>query len=216
MSDREILKCSRHPDRPAVARCVQCAEPLCAECARPSDGKFYCPEHVPGPEAEVRQVLRKTGRWRPALLVILAVVIGGSWGAMVLLRPAAEWAATYYQEELTRARLAEVADAADDFKDDMGRYPTQEEGLRALVEEPEDGAEWFGPYLGDAYLVDGVAVDVAGRPLSYRAREGEHVLVAVGADGKAGTADDEELRLEGRVANEKAQVFPNLRESLGT
>jgi hypothetical protein len=130
---------------------------------------------------------------------------------MILLRPAAEWAATYYQAELTKAHLVEVADAADDFKGDMGRYPTQEEGLRALVEEPaEGGADWFGPYLGDTHVVDGVVTDTAGRPLTYRAAEGEHVIIAVGPDGEVGTADDVALRLENRPETDEAQVFPGL------
>jgi len=210
MAERELVRCERHPDRPAVARCVTCGNALCAECAEAVDGKYYCPEHVPAAGAEEAQPRRPSGRLRAGLLIAVAAAVGLSWGALALLKPVMEKGAAFYRVEMTRERLVAVADAADDFKKDVGRYPTQEEGLRALVEEPPEAEAWLGPYLADTFLVNGVVVDADGRPLGYHASEKEHVVFAVGADGNPGTADDVKLRLEGRENEAPAPAFPSL------
>jgi general secretion pathway protein G len=129
-------------------------------------------------------------------LLVVAAAVGISWGASPLLRPKVEAWATWYRRVLTGQRLAEVAEAAAAYKRDVGRYPTEEEGLRALVVEPGDGAKWFGPYLRESYVESGAVVDVAGRPLRYRVSDEGHVIIAVGEDGEEGTADDVGLSLE--------------------
>ncbi len=68
------------------------------------------------------------------------------------------------------------------FKDDMGRMPTEAEGLKALVVDP--GTEgWLGPYLkSDKSLNDPWA-----HPLVYTvASDGSATVTCLGADGKAG------------------------------
>jgi general secretion pathway protein G len=181
--EREVVRCERHSDRAAVATCVKCGKPLCGECAQVVDGKYYCRADAP---------------------------VAGAEGALALLRPVMESGAKYYRAEMTRARLAEVAAAADDFKKDVGRYPTQEEGLGALIKEPPDAGEWLGPYLPETYVVDGAVVDADGLPLGYDASANEHVVLAVGADGKPGTADDVKLRFEGRAEEKRRPAFPSL------
>jgi general secretion pathway protein G len=210
LSEREILKCARHPARPAVARCVVCGEPLCEECARLADGRYYCARDVPPPEEQPSRVKAHGGRLRPGLLLALAAGVAAAWGVLALLRPAMEWGAAYYQRELTRARLEDVADAADDFKRDVGRYPTSQEGLAALVKEPPGGGGWLGPYLPESYVVDGAVVDATGKPLAYEVSTNEHAVVAAGKDGKLGTADDWKLRFEGRARKESRAAFPSL------
>ncbi len=210
MNEREITKCARHPARPAVATCVACGEAVCEECARVVDGKYYCGRHAPPPEEKPATPERRDGRLRPGLLLALAVAVGAAWGALALLRPAMEWGADLYRDELTRARLEEVADAADAYKRDMGRYPTAEEGLIALVEEPSDGGGWLGPYLPASYVVDGAVADAAGEPLTYESSANEHVVAAVGEDGEPGTPDDVKLRFEGRAEGERRPAFPSL------
>jgi general secretion pathway protein G len=130
-------------------------------------------------------------------LLVVAAAVGISWGVSALLRPKAEAGAVLYRRALTGQRLAEVAEAAAAYKKDVGRYPTEEEGLRALVVDPGDGAKWFGPYLGESYVEGGAVVDVGGRPLRYRVSEERRVIIAVGEDGEEGTGDDVEFFLEG-------------------
>ena len=91
--------------------------------------------------------------------------------------------------QLARARvktanlqLESTATSLDLFKDDIGRYPTQAEGLNALVADP--GAEgWLGPYLKSAKALN----DPWGRPLAYAlATDGAASVTSLGADGKPG------------------------------
>lgn len=196
MKERDVVKCARHPGRPAVARCIVCGESVCAECARVIDGSYYCARDEPSAGAESATPRPGGGRLRPALLLVVAAAVGISWGVLASLRPKVEAGAELYRRALTRQRLAEVAEAASAYKRDVGRYPTEEEGLRALVFEPGDGAKWFGPYLRESYVEGRAVVDVAGRPLRYRVSDEGHVIIAVGEDGEEGTADDVEYFLE--------------------
>ena len=210
MNEREITKCARHPARPAVARCVVCGEPACEECARLVDGRYYCGRDVPPLEAKPSAPATWGGRLRPGLLVGLAAAVGVAWGALASLRPVMEWGAASYRRELTRARLEDVADAADDYKRDMARYPTGAEGLMGLVEEPPGDGRWLGPYLPASYVVDGAVADAAGKPLGYRLSANGHVVFAAGNDGELGTADDVRLRFEGRAQEKRRPLFPSL------
>jgi hypothetical protein len=92
----------------------------------------------------------------------------------------------------------------------MGRYPTAEEGLIALAEEPAGNGEWLGPYLPESYVVDGAVADAAGKPLAYKSSANEHVVAAAGKDGELGTADDVKLRFEARAERERRPAFPSL------
>lgn len=47
----------------------------------------------------------------------------------------------------TRAQIGMLTTALDNFRLDNGRYPTQQEGLAALQEQPEGLSNWLGPYL---------------------------------------------------------------------
>ena len=48
----------------------------------------------------------------------------------------------------TKANLKILHDAVNHFKMDTGRYPTEEEGLKALIEQPSDVTNWEpGGYL---------------------------------------------------------------------
>ena len=78
---------------------------------------------------------------------------------------------------------------------DIGRYPTQEEGLKLLVQQPADSKllqRWKGPYLED-----GLPDDPWGNPYQYSPQPtGTHafVLYSFGADGKdGGTGYDADL-----------------------
>ena len=67
------------------------------------------------------------------------------------------------KSDVARAQLSSIATSLELFYLDLGRYPSEAEGLAALVEPPEeDGEAWQGPYLrnqtgltdpwGEAYL----------------------------------------------------------------
>src|SRR5216683_804063 len=49
--------------------------------------------------------------------------------------------------KLARLYMEEIAAALDHFKSDVGRYPSSEENLKALLEKPANAPGWKGPYL---------------------------------------------------------------------
>lgn len=97
-----------------------------------------------------------------------------------------------------RARTAQlqldtVASAIEQFRSDVGRYPTQQEGLKSLIQEPDGADGWTGPYLKDAKSLK----DPWGRPISYSV-DGESqsfYVQSLGADGKpGGSGQNRDLR----------------------
>jgi general secretion pathway protein G len=96
----------------------------------------------------------------------------------------------------TRIQIENLANAIDTFHLDVGRYPTQQEGLQTLVANPADKPinNWRGPYLKKLK----VPTDEWGNPFLYTVpskRPGvPYELVSLGADGKpGGTGDDTDL-----------------------
>jgi general secretion pathway protein G len=55
------------------------------------------------------------------------------------------------------------------FKADVGRYPTTQEGLRALLKKPDDAENWDGPYIKK----DDAMNDPWGHPYNYQS-PGQH------------------------------------------
>jgi general secretion pathway protein G len=92
--------------------------------------------------------------------------------------------------QVARSQIDSLEKALDQFRLDMRRYPSPEEGLEALVARPAAAASWNGPYLKKA-----VPPDPWGRPYVYRApgsKPGyEFELVSLGRDGKAGGSGED-------------------------
>ena len=85
--------------------------------------------------------------------------------------------------KIAQADLANLGTALDLFYLDVGRYPTTEEGLKALVVKPGDLAGWAGPYLKR-----GTPKDPWGREYIYKCpgENGPYDLITYGADGAPG------------------------------
>jgi general secretion pathway protein G len=81
--------------------------------------------------------------------------------------------------------------AMDLFEQDAGRYPTTEEGLTALVQNPQV-MNWRGPYLKSVT----VPLDPWGNPYRYvypsdlTGSETLYDIVSAGPDGAFGSEDD--------------------------
>ena len=86
----------------------------------------------------------------------------------------------------TRAQIDALEKALDQYRLDVGHYPTSEQGLAALGKNPSGENRWQGPYLKKD-----VPADPWGTPYQYR-QPGEHGgsadfdLYSFGKDGKAG------------------------------
>lgn len=77
--------------------------------------------------------------------------------------------------------------ALDLFEQDIGRYPTSEEGLKVLVESPNVSG-WKGPYLKT-----GLKPDPWDKPYIYSVNPDDprhYKLSSAGPDNRPGTEDD--------------------------
>lgn len=86
-----------------------------------------------------------------------------------------------------RIQLENVASAVENFRSDVGHYPTTAEGgLRALLSTTGSIDGWLGPYLKDAKTLN----DPWNREIKYQlATDGETFQVqSLGADGRVGGA----------------------------
>ena len=88
------------------------------------------------------------------------------------------------KSEAAKLQLDRIGGALDLYRLDIGRYPTQGEGLAALVDQPAGVARWNGPYLKKRESI----TDPWGRPFGYRfpGQHGEYDLWSAGADGVEG------------------------------
>jgi general secretion pathway protein G len=79
--------------------------------------------------------------------------------------------------------MKSMSTALDLYLLDVGRYPTQQEGLQALVTNPGGLQSWHGPYLKTTVLPN----DPWGRPYQYRfpGQNGDYDLWTLGADANA-------------------------------
>lgn len=80
----------------------------------------------------------------------------------------------------------------DLYRLEVGRLPTEEEGLIALVEKPAQAENWNGPYLKDRDAL----TDPWGNPYVYRqpGEHGDYDLYSLGADGRdGGDGDDKDI-----------------------
>jgi len=82
-----------------------------------------------------------------------------------------------------KAQIVAFEKALQQYRLDVGRYPTTEQGLQALVTRPANVQKWDGPYLEKA-----LPMDPWGRPFVY-ACPGEHGdfdISSLGRDGRPG------------------------------
>lgn len=81
-------------------------------------------------------------------------------------------------------QIQHLVSALDLYRIDLGRYPTQEEGIEALINRPDTAGEWNGPYVRDS----GGLLDPWGRRYRYLypGERGEFEVLTFGADGKSG------------------------------
>jgi general secretion pathway protein G len=82
-----------------------------------------------------------------------------------------------------RAQIVAFEKSLEQYRLDVGSYPTTEQGLAALVTKPANVAKWEGPYLAKS-----VPLDPWGHPYVYKSPgdHGDIDLVSLGRDGQPG------------------------------
>jgi len=140
---------------------------------------------------EVVKNRRSVARRNPAgftlLELLVVIVIIGLLAAYV----GPKYFAQLGKSEVTiaKAQIEAFEKSLDTYRLDVGRYPTTEEGLAALlVAPPTAGAKWNGPYLKKS-----VPPDPWGHPYQYKApgTKGEFEITSLGRNGVAGGEGDD-------------------------
>jgi general secretion pathway protein G len=80
----------------------------------------------------------------------------------------------------TRAQIVGFEKALQQYRLDVGRFPSTEQGLQALVSKPATVAKWDGPYLEKT-----LPLDPWGNPYVY-VSPGEHGDVDISSTGRDG------------------------------
>lgn len=85
--------------------------------------------------------------------------------------------------KIAKAQIDALDKALDQYRLDVGAYPSTEQGLAALNARPQNLERWAGPYLKKT-----VPNDPWGRPYVYKApgEHGDYDLQSYGADGQPG------------------------------
>ncbi|MEE8560053.1 MAG: type II secretion system major pseudopilin GspG [Alphaproteobacteria bacterium] len=81
-------------------------------------------------------------------------------------------------------QITQLGATLDLYRLDVGRYPTQEHGLEALLQRPADAENWNGPYVRKRDMLN----DPWDSMFIYRypGEHGEYDLFSLGADEKEG------------------------------
>ena len=130
---------------------------------------------------------RRAGFTLMEMLVVLAII-----GMVVgLVGPRLLGTLDREAPRIAQTQVRLLRGAVENFRLDVGRYPSAQEGLNALVNKPADAAaaaRWRGPYLDSE-----VPVDPWKNPYQYAvpgAGGQPFALYSLGADGKRGGEGD--------------------------
>ena len=130
--------------------------------------------------------MRKLNQGFTLLELLVVIVIIGLLAGYVAPRYFAQVGKS--ETQVARAQIESLEKALDQYRLDVRRYPTAEEGLEALVAKPATAANWQGPYLKKA-----VPNDPWGRAYLYRVpgEKAEYEVVSYGRDGKPGGSGED-------------------------
>lgn len=117
------------------------------------------------------------------LELMIVIIILGLLSALVL--PNLLGKAESAKQKLVCIQMKNIEEALKSFKFDNGMYPTTEEGLAALIKNPDP--EKYTNYSPTGYLESKrLPKDPWKHPYVYLNNEGSIEIISLGADGKEG------------------------------
>jgi general secretion pathway protein G len=118
------------------------------------------------------------------LLEILIVLVILGLVAAVIAAPQVFKYLGQAKTEAAKVQTERIAGALDLFRLEVGRYPTQQENLDALVDPPPGVPGWNGPYLKKREAI----IDPWGHEFHYRipGQYGDYDLYSLGKDNAVG------------------------------
>jgi general secretion pathway protein G len=111
------------------------------------------------------------------VLVLIGIVLGIVGGNFIGRGEKAK-------ADAAKIEIGQIGQTLDLFKLEVGRYPSSQEGLQALIAQPPGVNNWNGPYWKKSTLPK----DPWGNDYKYIApgQTGPYDIVSLGADGKEG------------------------------
>ncbi|MDH3240822.1 MAG: type II secretion system major pseudopilin GspG [Alphaproteobacteria bacterium] len=133
---------------------------------------------------KVRKKRREQGFTLLELLVVLAIL--GLFA--IIATPQVLQYLSGAKSKTAAIQVQQLSGALDLYRLGVGRYPTQSEGMAALVERPAGADGWNGPYVQKKEML----VDPWGAPFRYRipGQHGPYDLFSLGADKQEGGEDE--------------------------
>jgi general secretion pathway protein G len=138
--------------------------------------------HFSLPEGEMMKGrTRQQERGFTLIEIMVVVIIIGLLAALV--GPRLFGKVSIAKQKAAKAQIELFGTALDTFRLDVGRYPTAEEGLKALREKPAGAENWQGPYLPKE-----IPVDPWNKQYVYKSpgEHGDYDLISYGLDGAEG------------------------------
>jgi general secretion pathway protein G len=134
-----------------------------------------------------RQPMRSEAGYSLLELLVVLAILG------LIISIAAPRVIGYFESSKSKIAKIEISNlqaALDVYLLSEHAYPTQDQGLKALIESPQGVENWAGPYLTRK---DGI-VDPWGRPFIYKipGAHGKFDISTLGADGKEGGTDEDQ------------------------
>lgn len=133
----------------------------------------------------------KTARGFTLLELLVVVVIVGLLAGLVA--PSYFDSVSKSKSKIAKAQIESLDKALDQYRLDVGVYPTAEQGLNALNTQPPGITKWQGPYLKKA-----LPTDPWGNDYAYVLKPGAGAIdiISYGADGKpGGTGEAQDVSL---------------------
>jgi len=111
------------------------------------------------------------------VLVLIGIVLGIVGGNFISKGEKAK-------ADAAKIEIGQISQTLDLYKLEIGRYPTTQEGLQALIAAPAGVTNWNGPY----WKKSSVPKDPWGNEYKYSspAQSTPYEIISLGADGREG------------------------------
>ena len=111
------------------------------------------------------------------VLVLIGIVLGIVGGNFIGKGEKAK-------ADAAKIEMGQISQTLDLYKLEVGRYPTTQEGMQALISAPTGATNWNGPY----WKRPTVPKDPWGNEYKYvsPAQAAPYEIISLGADGKEG------------------------------
>jgi len=185
----ESFQCRNHPEREGVGICVACRRVFCVECSTKIDGVNHCRECL----GKRQRTAAATRTRRPSVLgrafeiafssSIVAASVLVVFAALVVLGETSQHGSG--KRVANGERMESIARALRTYKRDTGAFPTDDEGLAALLRRPDTATGWRGPYVEASFAdpTGTMLLDAFEQPVHYRAPRTGETSCVIGSGG---------------------------------